>query len=99
VSPKPVESSPSSPISDDVRTARNVPQGLKNMVCSRNNWMCYRCNNILPATFEIDHIVPSVDGGYDNRIENLQALCPNCHRIKTSAEFHQFHVAAARPAC
>ena len=39
--------------------------------------------------FDIDHILPISDmswrryGGDPNNIDNLQALCPNCHAIKT----------------
>ncbi|CAN0116214.1 unnamed protein product, partial [Phaeothamnion confervicola] len=34
--------------------------------------------------YDIDHIVEVADGG-GNGIENLQALCPSCHRVKTKA--------------
>jgi len=53
----------------------------------------YRCvgedckgkKTLLPPTLEIDHIVPLHLNG-SNEQSNLQALCPNCHRIKTQLE-------------
>ena len=98
LSPQPLNISPPPPLSDEVRTARNVPQGLKNQVCANNLWACYICSVTLPATYQVDHKSPSVDGRYDNRIENLQALCPSCHAEKTSQEFHQFNNGRTRVA-
>ena len=34
--------------------------------------------------YDIDHIVEVADGGTD-AIDNLQALCPSCHRVKSTA--------------
>jgi hypothetical protein len=34
------------------------------------------------AGYNIDHIVEYSDS-YNNHISNLQALCPNCHAVKT----------------
>ena len=42
------------------------------------------CNQLLPPTFEIDHIKELRDGGTDT-YENLWALCNNCHAKKTRA--------------
>ena len=39
---------------------------------------------LLPPTFEVDHIVELCDGG-KGEYSNLQALCPNCHALKTRA--------------
>ena len=33
--------------------------------------------------YDIDHIVELRSGG-SNEVDNLQALCPACHRVKTS---------------
>ncbi len=53
----------------------------------RANGFCERCNN--PAPFlrdsdntpylEVHHIVSLAEGG-DDTVENVKALCPNCHR-------------------
>ena len=45
---------------------------------------CHMCKMLLPPTFEVDHIVELCDGGKDE-YSNLQALCPNCHALKTRA--------------
>lgn len=47
-------------------------------------WHCHSCGVVhtAPMFFDIDHILPRVDGGKNNP-ENLQILCPNCHRKKT----------------
>jgi 5-methylcytosine-specific restriction protein A len=37
------------------------------------------------ATSEIDHVLALYLGGTDT-FDNLQALCPNCHRQKTRDE-------------
>ncbi len=52
----------------------------------------YVCNNCTqtdtwlnkPLTLEIDHIN---ENPFDNRPENLQFLCPNCHSQKTMKKF------------
>jgi len=35
-----------------------------------------------PAPLELDHINSD---HFDNSLENLQILCPNCHALKTAA--------------
>ena len=42
-------------------------------------------DRLLPTTFEIDHKIGLQFGG-SNEEENLQALCPDCHRLKTQIE-------------
>ena len=53
-------------------------------VAYRTEYRCACCEMLLPPTFEIDHIVELRDGGLDE-YSNLQALCPNCHSLKTRA--------------
>ena len=46
-------------------------------------YKCAVCKELLnPAAVDIDHIIPLYRGG-DNSLSNLQALCKNCHGIKT----------------
>jgi 5-methylcytosine-specific restriction endonuclease McrA len=47
-------------------------------------WKCAQCGlfNTQHRFFDIDHILPRSKGGNGLR-DNLQILCPNCHRIKT----------------
>lgn len=54
---------------------RLVREGLLKWECSRckiNKWMDQ------PLALELEHINGNK---YDNRIENLQILCPNCHSL------------------
>lgn len=61
---------------------RKVSDQLKKLVASQQRWNCKKCKNILDATYEVDHILALEDGG-NNDINNLQALCRNCHGKKT----------------
>ena len=64
---------------------RNVSESLKKSVAARQSWACARCACILPSTYEVDHVVALYAGGTNDE-SNLQALCPNCHRLKTVEE-------------
>ena len=61
---------------------RNVSESKKKYVASNQQWKCKKCNHLLDATYEIDHKVPLYKGG-SNEIDNLEALCRNCHGNKT----------------
>ena len=61
---------------------RRVSQLTKKIVASNQKWKCKNCENTLDFTYEIDHIIPLYQGG-SNEVENLQALCRNCHGRKT----------------
>ena len=61
---------------------RKVSETTKKVVAANQKWHCNICNNMLDASYEVDHIVPLYKGG-DNSINNLQALCRNCHGKKT----------------
>lgn len=55
---------------------------LSARVLSRDNFKCLACDRSAEETeLQIDHIVPVFYGG-TNDIDNLQTLCPECHRIK-----------------
>jgi len=64
---------------------RNVSDKTKKLVGAQQKWKCAMCQNTLDETYEVDHIKRLADGG-NNLPQNLQALCPNCHRKKT---FHE----------
>ena len=68
------------------KTKRSVSETKKKYVASCQNWKCKSCNNQLQAWFEVDHIVPLHKGG-SNNVDNLVALCRNCHGEKTSMEY------------
>lgn len=46
--------------------------------------VCHKANRITAAT-EVDHIVPKSRGGTDVP-QNLQAICKQCHQLKTHRE-------------
>lgn len=64
---------------------RSVSEAMKKRVAAGQQWICFSCKQMLTASYEIDHIV-RLDRGGDNSIQNLVALCRNCHGEKTSME-------------
>ena len=63
-------------------TKRSVSETRKKYVASSQGWTCKHCNQMLDATFEIDHKIELQHGG-TNDVSNLEALCRNCHGKKT----------------
>ena len=61
---------------------RNLNETTKKVVASNQKWTCNMCYKMLDASYEIDHTIPLYKGGTNN-LENLQALCRNCHGLKT----------------
>jgi hypothetical protein len=66
-------------------TKRSVSESKKKFVASNQDWCCSNCKDKLKATFEVDHIVPLFKGG-TNHIDNLRALCLECHRLHTISD-------------
>jgi hypothetical protein len=66
-------------------TKRSVSETKKKFVASRQNWKCNGCNDQLNAWFEVDHVVRLEHGG-SNHVDNLVALCRECHGKKTCIE-------------
>ena len=66
-------------------TKRSVSETKKKYVAANQGWICKHCNKQLPAWFEIDHVVKLEYGG-SNNIDNLEALCRDCHGKKTALE-------------
>jgi hypothetical protein len=64
---------------------RSVSETKKKFVASQQQWKCGNCKNQLNHTFEIDHKIRLEYGG-TNDINNLIALCRNCHGEKTAQE-------------
>lgn len=64
---------------------RSVSETKKKFVASRQNWQCGHCQKQLSAWFEVDHKIRLEYGG-DNHIDNLVALCRECHGEKTAME-------------
>lgn len=66
-------------------TKRSVSETKKKFVAARQNWKCEDCGNQLTAWFEVDHKIRLEYGG-SNHIDNLVALCRECHGKKTTIE-------------
>jgi hypothetical protein len=66
-------------------TKRSVSETKKKYVASQQDWKCGSCKSQLDHTFEIDHKVRLEYGG-GNDVQNLIALCRNCHGKKTASE-------------
>jgi hypothetical protein len=66
-------------------TKRSVSETKKKYVASQQDWKCGHCQSQLDHTFEIDHRVRLEYGG-GNDVQNLIALCRNCHGKKTASE-------------
>ena len=65
---------------------RNVSQVKKKFVAAQQKWICHECQEVLEATYEVDHVIELHDGG-SNDISNLVALCRNCHGKKTMMNY------------
>jgi|TARA_B110000967_G_C18847873_1_gene542973 hypothetical protein len=66
-------------------TKRSVSETKKKFVASRQNWKCTGCNEQLNAWFEVDHKIRLEYGG-SNHVDNLVAMCRECHGQKTTIE-------------
>jgi hypothetical protein len=66
-------------------TKRSVSETKKKYVAANQDWKCGKCQNQLDHTFEIDHKIRLEYGG-GNDVNNLIALCRNCHGLKTANE-------------
>lgn len=67
------------------KNKRSVSETKKKYIASQQDWLCGDCKSKLPAWFEVDHI-KRLDRGGTNEINNLVALCRNCHGKKTAIE-------------
>ena len=66
-------------------TKRSVSETKKKYVASMQDWKCKKCSIKLPAWFEVDHVIRLEHGG-GNGVQNLEALCRECHGKKTAME-------------
>ena len=61
------------------KARRSFSKSTKELVLKRQNYRCKACGN-KSKVWDFDHI----DGdSSNNSLDNCQALCPNCHSIKT----------------
>ena len=66
-------------------TKRSVSETKKKYVASMQDWKCGECKKQLNAWFEVDHKIRLEHGG-GNEVQNLVALCRECHGKKTAME-------------
>ena len=66
-------------------TNRSVSETKKKFVAAEQGWKCGACKQQLPAWFEVDHKI-RLDNGGSNHVDNLVALCRDCHGKKTAFE-------------
>ena len=64
---------------------RSVSETKKKVVAFNQDWKCDSCQKKLPASFEVHHKT-SLQSGGSNDINNLVALCRNCHGNETIKE-------------
>ncbi len=62
----------------------------RNLIAYNQKYKCKSCFEFLRPTFHIDHIIPISQGG-DNSLQNMQALCYNCHGIKSESDFQDLY--------
>ena len=72
-------------VSGNKSTKRSVSETKKKYVAASQNWSCKHCKKQLPAWFEVDHVIKLEYGG-SNHVDNLVALCRDCHGKKTAME-------------
>jgi len=62
-------------------------QKLRSAVMRRDMWFCQPClrNGRYTPAAEVDHVTPKFEGGTD-QMDNLQAICRQCHSAKTKEE-------------
>ena len=73
------------PMRESVKGKRSVSETKKKYVAAQQDWKCGDCGDKLDHTYEIDHKIRLEYGG-GNDVQNLVALCRNCHGKKTASE-------------
>lgn len=63
----------------------SVWERLRRIVLQRDQFQCQVCKRF--GKMEVDHIIPSHKGG-SNELDNLQAICKDCHIDKTEKEMY-----------
>lgn len=61
-----------------------VPKAFRRLILKRQKHKCAVCSMFLDV-YDIDHIIPYRVYPV-HKLNNLQALCPNCHARKTRKE-------------
>lgn len=64
-----------------------MSNGIRNYLLEKANYKCELCGwgKINPTTKKVPLEIHHIDGNYlNNRPENLQVLCPNCHSLTSN---------------
>lgn len=69
---------------DDKRIRGRAGVARANRVKAKAGYKCAECG-VLTTELESDHIIPLCKGGKDDE-RNMQALCVECHKAKSSRE-------------
>ena len=72
-------------IGASTKEKRNVTGLMQKKVAADQKWACGHCSQTLDESYEVDHKLALFQGG-TNDLENLVALCRNCHGKKTMNE-------------
>lgn len=64
---------------------QTIRPGVRLIIAASNAYDCTLCGERLGAQFHIDHRVALCNGGEDC-LDNMQAICANCHATKTSVD-------------
>lgn len=72
------------------RTRGSAWMKIREEVMNRDCGICQTCkrNGNVSAATQVDHIIPLHQGGTDAR-NNLEAICDECHKVKTADEMRQ----------
>ena len=79
------ENVPTMAVVQDKKIKRSVSETKKKYVASMQDWKCGNCREKLNAWYEIDH-KKRLEYGGTNNVDNLVALCRECHGKKTAME-------------
>lgn len=64
---------------------KKINKELRNQIANKQQNKCGECKTALSSFFELDHIIGLQFGGTDEE-SNLNALCRECHGIKSITE-------------
>ncbi len=76
--------------SSTARAPRRLREATKKCVAAGQGWRCGRCEELLPSTYEINHIEPHCIS-QDDDVRNLVAVCNNCHAWFTQQQAVWLH--------
>ena len=72
-----------------IHRSPSVRHSARRTLAGRATVPCERCHEDTPSPLiEMDHIIPLWAGGRD-AFSNLQALCPDCHALKTLQDLRE----------